>query len=111
MPTPRKIRQSPRIGSVVCPMPFSTLKPRANLDASNDAAFYLARFFQRTLFSSTANFIPDFGVWFSTTATSRGLIVRATKNPVPAFPRRGPILGDDLPAVDVNGEIATRGIL
>jgi hypothetical protein len=51
-------------------MPFSTLKPRANLDASNDAAFDLAQFFQRTPFSSTANVIPDFGVWFSTTATT-----------------------------------------
>jgi hypothetical protein len=89
---------------------FPLCIPRANLNASNDAASRLARFFQRTLFSSTANVIPDYRVWFSTTATTRGLIVRATKKPVPSFPRRGPILGDDLPGVDVNGEIATRGI-
>jgi hypothetical protein len=63
-------RQSPRIAPVVCSMPFSTSKPRANLDASNDAAFGLAQFFQRTLFSSTAIPMPYRSVWFSTMATT-----------------------------------------
>jgi hypothetical protein len=92
------------------PYLFPLYIPRANLNASNDAASRLARFFQRTLFSSTANFILDYRVWFSTTATSRGLIVRAPKKPVPNLPIRRPVAVLDLAGFHPTREHMTRGI-
>jgi hypothetical protein len=96
-------------------MPFSTLKPRANLDASNDAAFGLAQFFQRTLFSSTANFIPDLCSWFFTTATTHLIVLVvlrlafAAKELVPSPSRRDSIARLNLPgAHPIREHSATR---
>jgi hypothetical protein len=110
MRTFANIRQFAGSGAWWLPCHFPLYIPRANLAARIGAASRLARFFQRTLFSSTANVIPDFGVWFSTTATSRGLIVRAPKKPVPNLPIRRPVAVLDLAGFHPTREHMTRGI-